>query len=149
MSSLDHTSARSGALMTLASMSCVQLGLAASVGLLDRTGASGGAALRLCCAGTLALLLLRPRPRDMGLRSLVAAAALGVVTAGLTVLFMHAVARIPLGTASALEFLGPLTVAVARSGDRRLLVWPALALGGVLLLTEPWVGSTDLLGVVF
>ena len=42
--------------------------------------------------------------------------ALGVVTAGMTMLFMAAVARLPLGTASALEFLGPLGVAVAAAG---------------------------------
>jgi inner membrane transporter RhtA len=57
--------------------------------------------------------------------------------------------RIPLGTAVAIEFLGPLGVAVARSHDRRSLVWPALALGGVLLLTEPWQGDIDLVGVAF
>jgi inner membrane transporter RhtA len=49
----------------------------------------------------------------------------------------------------AIEFLGPLGVAVARSHDRRLLVWPALALAGVLLLTEPWQGDIDLVGVAF
>ena len=149
MTSLGHTSARTGSLMALASMSCVQLGLAASVGLLDRTGAEGAAALRLACAGALALLLLRPRPRSMTRRSLAAAAALGVVTGGVTVLFMEAVARIPLGTASALEFLGPLAVAVARSRDRRQLLWPALALVGVLLLTRPWAGATDPVGIGF
>src|SRR6476646_8980462 len=81
MTSLGDTSARTGSLMALASMSCVQLGLAASVGLLDRTGAEGAAALRLACAGALALLLLRPRPRprSMTRRSLAAAAGLGVV----------------------------------------------------------------------
>src|SRR6478672_8619856 len=149
MTSLGHTSARTGSLMALASMSCVQLGLAASVGLLNRTGAEGAAALRLACAGALALLLLRPRPRSMTRRSLAAAAALGVVTGGVTVLFMEAVARIPLGTASALEFLGPLAVAVARSRDRRQLLWPALALVGVLLLTRPWAGATDPVGIGF
>jgi len=147
--SIDHTSSRAGALMALASMSCVQLGLAASVGLLDRTGADGAAALRLMCAGALALLLLRPRPRSMTRGSLAAAAALGVVTAGVTVLFMQAVGRIPLGTASALEFLGPLSVAVGRSRSARQLAWPALALAGVLLLTRPWSGGADLVGVGF
>src|SRR6476661_7056480 len=149
MTSIDHTSSRAGALMALASMSCVQLGLAASVGLLDRTGADGAAALRLMCAGALALLLLRPRPRSMTRGSLAAAAALGVVTGGVTVLFMEAVARIPLGTASALEFLGPLAVAVSRSRGSRQLAWPALALVGVLLLTRPWAGATDPVGIGF
>jgi inner membrane transporter RhtA len=70
------------------------------------------------------------------------------VTAGLTLLFMAAVARLPLGTASALEFLGPLGVAVVRGG-RRQAVWPVLAAVGVLLLTEPWRGAVDLPGVAY
>ena len=55
-----------------------------------------------------------------------------IVTAGVTMLFMAAVARLPLGTASAVEFLGPLGVAVARGGGRRSLLWPGLAAAGVL-----------------
>jgi inner membrane transporter RhtA len=62
-------------------------------------------------------------------------------------LFMAAAARLPLGTASALEFLGPLSVAVLRSRGR--LIWPGLAFTGVLLLTQPWQGAVDGLGVVF
>ena len=72
--------------------------------------------------------------------------ALGVVTAGVTLLFMAAVARLPLGTASALEFLGPLGVrGGARRGGR---CGPGrLAAVGVVLLTEPWHGGVDLVGV--
>ena len=77
----------------------------------------------------------------MSRSTLLACVALGVVTAGVTMLFMAAVARLPLGTASALEFLGPLGVAVARSRGGRLLLWPLLAAVGVLLLTEPWHGG--------
>jgi len=51
-----------------------------------------------------------------------------------------------LGTASALEFLGPLGVAVAR-GRGGAKVWPAVAAAGVLLLTEPWHGSADAAGI--
>jgi inner membrane transporter RhtA len=59
---------------------------------------------------------------------------------------MAAIARLPLGTASALEFLGPLSVAIIR-GRRGTKVWPALAAVGVVLLTEPWHGGIDLVGV--
>jgi inner membrane transporter RhtA len=62
-------------------------------------------------------------------------------------LFMAAVARLPLGTASALEFLGPLGVAVARGGRR--LLWPGLAAAGVLVLTHPWQGGASLAGIVY
>lgn len=132
--------------MALASMTCVQLGLAASVGLMDHLGAAGTAWLRLAWAGTLLLLVVRPRPSAFTRSSLVASVALGVVTAGVTILFMAALTRLPLGTASALEFLGPLGVAVARGrGVARL--WALVAGAGVLLLTEPWHGTTDLVGV--
>jgi len=55
----------------------------------------------------------------------------------------------PLGTASALEFLGPLGVAVARGHGRRRLLWPGLAAAGVLVLTHPWQGGGSPLGIVF
>jgi inner membrane transporter RhtA len=134
--------------LAVGSMSCVQLGLAASVDLLAVLPAEGVAALRLVWAGVLLLVIARPRPSSFTRSSLAAAALLGVVTAGLTMLFMAAVSRIPLGTASAIEFLGPLSVAVLR-GNRRGVVWPVLAAAGVLLLTEPWRGAVDPLGVGF
>jgi inner membrane transporter RhtA len=58
-----------------------------------------------------------------------------------TTTFLAAIERIPLGTAVAVEFLGPLTVAAVRSHRRSALAWPALALVGVVLLTEPWHGD--------
>ena len=141
--------ARTGTGMAIASMLCVQVGLAASVGIFDQVGPAGAAWLRLAWAGAILLLLVRPGLADLGRSNLLACVALGVVTAGVTMLFMAAVDRIPLGTASALEFLGPLGVAVARSHSRRMLVWPALAGVGVVLLTEPWRGDVDVLGVVY
>ena len=140
--------ARAGAGMAVASMLCVQLGLAASVGLIDQIGAEGAAWLRLFWAGVLLLVIVRPRLGDFSRTALKYGAALGVVTAGVTMLFMAAVERLPLGTASALEFLGPLGVAVLRGhGGRR--IWPALAAVGVLLLTQPWSGGADPVGVAF
>jgi inner membrane transporter RhtA len=142
------TPSRSGAALAVVAMSCVQLGLAVSIGLIDRLGTEGTAWLRLAWAGVLLLVLVRPRPSTFGRRGLAAAVALGVVTAALTLFFMAAVARLPLGTASALEFLGPLGVAVAR-GRGPAKVWALVAAAGVVLLTEPWHGGTDAVGVAY
>jgi inner membrane transporter RhtA len=147
------STARTGTALAVGSMLSVQVGLAASVDVFDRVGPQGAAWLRLAWAGVILLVVVRPRLRDFGRRTLLACTVLGVVTASMTILFMEAVARIPLGTASACEFLGPLGVAAARSRGRRLLAWPALAAVGVVLLTEPWrgqvAGEQNGLGVLF
>lgn len=139
---------RVGALMAVASMLSVQLGLAVAVNLIDELGAAGTTWLRLAWAGVIVLVLVRPRPSDFSPAAFRATVLLGVVTSGTALLFMASIDRLPLGTASALEFLGPLGVAVwrGRGGTR---VWPVIAAVGVVCLTRPWTGEADALGVVF
>ena len=139
--------ARAGTVMAVGSMTLVQLGLALSVPLFGQIGPLGAVWLRLAWAAVILLVAVRPRPWRFRRPILVAAVGLGVVTAGVTMLFMAAVARLPLGTASALEFLGPLGVAVARGRGRRRLLWPCLAAAGVLVLTHPWQGGASVAGV--
>lgn len=143
-----NSSSRTGAALAVTSMLCVQLGLAVSVRLIDRVGPGGAAWLRLAWAALVLLVLVRPRPSRFSRRALGACVVLGLATAGMTMLFMASVTRLPLGTASALEFLGPLSVAVARGRGARML-WPAFAAAGVLLLTEPWLGDVDFVGVLY
>jgi inner membrane transporter RhtA len=144
---LNPSPARVGALMALASMTSVQLGLAVAVGLIARIGADGASWLRLVWAGALFLVIVRPRPSAFTKSSFAACVLLGIATAGITVLFMFALSHLPLGTASALEFLGPLGVAVVTARAR--LLWPVLAGAGVLLLTRPWEGDVDPVGIGF
>ncbi|GAB6900217.1 EamA family transporter [Kineosporia succinea] len=130
--------------MAVGAIVSVQLGLAVAVPLLDDVGAVTTAWLRLVWAGLLFAVLVRPS--GMTRPALLGAVLLGVVTAGMTMLFMASLQYLPLGTASSLEFLGPLGVAVFRGrGRARLLPVPALA--GVLLLTEPWTGQVHPGGV--
>ena len=142
------SSARTGAGMALASIVCVQAGNAASVGLFDDLGPAGAGALRLAWAGVLLLAVVRPRRSAFSPPAWCAAALLGVVTGVQTLCFMAAVARLPLGTASALAFLGPLGVA-AFAGRGAGRVWPGIAAAGVLLLTEPWHGAAAAGGIAF
>jgi inner membrane transporter RhtA len=133
--------------LALASMGCAQIGAAASMGLFDEVGSGGTTWLRLTWAAVFFLALTRPSLRTLPRGAVLPAFMLGLVTATMTLCFFAAVGRIPLGTATALEFLGPLGVAFWRSPSRRAMLWPALALAGVLAMTEPWTGDTDLVGV--
>lgn len=133
--------------MALGSMVCVQFGLAIAVSLIDDIGVEGAAWLRLAWAGILLLVIVRPRRAAFTRNSFLMCVLLGIVTAAITLLFMAALDRIPLGTASALEFLGPLGVAVARGRGQARFLWPGVAAIGVLLLTQPWSGTVDLVGV--
>ncbi len=58
-------------------------------------------------------------------------------------------ARIPLGVAVTIEFLGPLAVAVAGSRHLRDVGWVVLAAAGVVLLTQGGHGHLNLTGVLF
>src|SRR5690349_13250478 len=108
--------------MAVGSMLCVQVGLAAALNLVDDLGAAGTTWLRLAWAGLIFLVLVRPRPSDFSLSAFRATVLLGVVTSGTALFFMASIGRLPLGTASALEFLGPLGVAVLR-GRGRVRMW--------------------------
>jgi inner membrane transporter RhtA len=61
---------------------------------------------------------------------------LGVVLAAMNALFYLAIARLPLGTVGAIEFLGPLGLAALGVRSRRNVLALGLAVGGVYLLTD-------------
>lgn len=135
--------------LALTSMASVQLGSALSVHLISSVGPAGTAWLRLSMGAVIFLALARPPLRAIRRGDVPALLGLGVTTGLMTVAFLAAIARIPLGTAVAVEFLGPLTVATVRSHSRRALVWPALAAVGVAMLTRPWQSGINPAGLGF
>jgi inner membrane transporter RhtA len=135
--------------LAVAAMLSVQMGAALSTRLFPAIGPVGTVWLRLTVAAVFFLALVRPSPRILREGRWKAPLVLGLMTGAMTAFFVLAIDRIPLGTAVAIEFLGPLGVAVVRSRDRRGLLWPALALIGVVLLTEPWTGDVDPIGILF
>jgi inner membrane transporter RhtA len=135
--------------LAVAAMLSIQLGSALSVDLIAAVGPAGTAWLRLSLGALIFLALVRPPLRSVRRTDVPALLGLGVTTGLVTIGFLAAIERIPLGTAVAIEFLGPLTVAAVRTHSPRALTWPALALVGVVLLTEPWHGEVYLAGVGF
>ncbi len=135
--------------LAITAMLSVQLGSALSVGLIDLVGSAGTAWLRLSMGALAFLVIARPPLRSVRRADIPSLLALGIMTGLMTIAFLAAIERIPLGTTVAIEFLGPLTVAAVRGHNRQALAWPALALLGVVLLTEPWHGDISLAGVGF
>jgi inner membrane transporter RhtA len=134
--------------VALSSLVVLQLGTALATTLFRSLGTAGTSWLTLAIAGV-CFIAIAPRAltglTGAGFRN---AVALGAVTAGVSLTFMASLHRLPLGTASAVEFLGPLSIPVLRARSARALAWPVLAGGGVALLTHPWQHLTDPLGVV-
>jgi inner membrane transporter RhtA len=81
-------------------------------------------------------------------RQLVTLLALGGVLAGMNALFYLAVARLPLATVGAIEFLGTVVLAALGARTRRNVAALALCLGGVAVLTAIQIGASPL-GLVF
>jgi inner membrane transporter RhtA len=139
-------------LLVIGGVVSVQLGAAVAKGLFPALGPAGTVLVRIATAAVLLLVLAR-RP----LHRLPAGAArvvvpFGLVLAAMNLAFYLALDRIPLGVAVTVEFIGPLSVAVAGSRRPRDLVWALLAAVGVLLLTGGGrallSGSLDPLGVL-
>jgi inner membrane transporter RhtA len=139
---------RSGVLMAIAAQICIQLGLVVAVGLIDVIGSDGTAWLRLSLAGILLLVAVRPRPSAFTWRTFGMCVVLGAVSAAISLFFMASLDRLALGTATALEFLGPLAIAVIHGTGRNRLLWPGLAAIGVVLLSQPFSGGIDPKGTI-
>ena len=135
--------------LALTAMFSVQLSSALSVDLIASIGSAGTAWLRLTFGAVIFLAIARPSLLSIRRRDVPALVGLGVATGLMSMAFLAAIERIPLGTAVAIEFLGPLTVAAARAHDARALAWPALAFTGVVLVTRPWDGDANIAGVGF
>lgn len=135
--------------LAVLSIIVVQLGSAFATGLFDSIGPAGTVFLRHTFGALIFLALRRPRLRGRSRGELAAAVGLGAITGITTVCFLTAVSLIPLGTAVAIEFLGPLVVSVLGARRPMRMIWPALAFVGVLVLTQPWAGAVAPLGIGF
>ncbi len=122
--------------LVVSAIASVQFGSAIADTLFARIGPPGAVTLRLVSATVVLVVLWRPRVAGRSARELALAATFGLILAGMNLSFYEALDRIPLGIAVTIEFIGPLTVAVAGSRRPRDLLWVALAAAGILDLTH-------------
>ncbi len=117
-----------------AAMVSMQFGAAFAKGLFPRVGPEGAVALRLAFSGLMLGVATRPWRGLVLDRRLWPLIGYGVSLGAMNTLFYMALARIPLGVAMALEFVGPLGLALAGSRRAGDFAWIALATAGLLAL---------------
>ncbi|TML76345.1 MAG: EamA family transporter, partial [Actinobacteria bacterium] len=135
--------------LVLAAAVTVQSGAGIAKGLFDRLGPSGTVLLRMVFGAAVLVALWRPRLRGHKRDDLTIALLFGLALAIMNWTFYEAIDRIPLGITVAIEFAGPLSVAVAGSRRRLDVIWVVLAAGGILLLVRTGSGHANLAGVAF
>ncbi|MBA4791546.1 MAG: DMT family transporter [Pseudomonadota bacterium] len=135
----------------MVAMVSVQGGAALSKQIFPAVGPEGATALRLVFASLVLWLVWRPwrhwPPRPAWPALLVYGIALG----GMNLTFYLSLSRIPLGVAVALEFTGPLLLAVATSRRPRDFLFAGMAIVGVALLlpVHAMAAHLDLVGVAY
>lgn len=131
----------------------VQFGAAIATHLFHRVGPAGAVTLRLVFAA-LALAVISRHLRHLShlrgrLRDLSVAIGFGIVLGGMNLAFYEAIARVPLGVAVTIEFIGPLAITIGGSRRRSDFLWAVLAGTGVFLLAGgDFVGAVHHLNLV-
>jgi len=138
--------------LVLGAIVSVQLGAAIAAGLIREIGPVPTVAIRLDVAALVLLVLVRPSLRGRTRRDWAVMTLLGLTLVAMNITFYEAIARLPLGVVTTIEFLGPLGLAAIASRRALDFMAVAVALVGVVAvsgaLTTSWVGL-DPVGFVF
>ncbi|MDE3055487.1 MAG: EamA family transporter [Verrucomicrobiota bacterium] len=120
--------------LLLITMVSIQSGAAFAKQLFPAVGVISAAFLRLFFAALTLLLLFRPWKKRLTLANLPMVALYGLSLGSMNMLCYLAMQRLPLGIAVAIEFIGPLAVAISSLRKKIDLLWILLALLGLLFL---------------
>lgn len=137
--------------LLLAAMVSIQFGASVAKGLFPVLGPEGTTAFRCGLAALMLVSLARPWRALPPRAALLSVALYGASLGAMNLLFYLSLARIPLGVAVALEFTGPLAVALLGSRRARDLLWVTLAAAGIGLILPLSHGQRrlDPVGVAF
>ena len=129
----------------LCSMMSIQSGASIAKYLFNLLGPAGAVILRVGLASIMLTAVIRPSirkyTRDQWLSIFIYGASIGL----LNLTFYYGIQRIPVGIGVAVEFIGPLGLAVCSSRKALDFLWIFLAAAGIVLIV-PWQGGGDWLG---
>lgn len=128
---------------------CQEAGAAFAITLFPALGPIATVAVRLMFSAIILMAVFRPRLRGRTRRDWLIVVAFGLVLASMNILFYESLARLDLGAAVTIEFLGPLILAVVVSRKASSWLWALLAFAGVALLGRGGFESLDPIGVAF
>lgn len=135
-------------LCVVTAMVAIQVGASISKQIFPYVGPEGTTAYRIGFSALILCVIFKPwRHVPSNWLPLI---VYGLCLGGMNLSFYYAIERIPIGLAVALEFLGPLSVAVFSSKNRFDFIWVALAIVGVLVLLPDItdVNGLDPVGVI-
>ena len=135
-------------LYALGAIASVQVGATVARHLFPYLGPTATVFVRVGFGALILLAIARPSLRHLSVAQWREVVPFGLIIAGMNFFFYQSIARIPLGIAVTIEFLGPLAVAIAGSRKALDFAWALMAATGVALLSLTG-GSVTLLGVLF
>lgn len=137
--------------LLLIAMASIQSGASLAKSMFPVVGAQGTTTLRLIFASVIMLILLRPWRAKFTASTLRTVIVYGMALGGMNLLFYMSLNTVPLGIAVALEFTGPLAVAIYASRRAMDFLWIGLAVIGLLLLipTGDSRSGIDLVGAAY
>jgi inner membrane transporter RhtA len=108
----------------------------------DDIGAAAATGWRFLAGAVILVVAVRPRPWRWSRHQLIGTAALGASSGFMNLCFYQSISRIHLGTAVAIEYLGPFLVSALGKRSWRHVAFVLLAAAGVLALARPGGGLT-------
>lgn len=132
----------------LGSMISVQSGASIAKYLFHLLGPAGAVTLRVGIAGLLLALINRPKLWKFTRRQWFYILFYGISIGAMNLTFYYGIQRVPLGIGVAVEFVGPLGLALLCSRQALDFLWAILAAAGILLIV-PWkTGTLDPVGLL-
>src|SRR5256714_2032504 len=145
---VDRRPALPAPLYALGSIASVQVGATLARRLFPFPVPTATVFVRVGFGALILLAIARPGQRRLSAAQWREVVPFGLIIAGMNLCFYQSIARIPLGIAVTIEFLGPLAVAIVGSRKALDFAWAGMAAAGVAILSLTG-GSVTLLGVLF